>query len=67
MGSNRLIYQGAKKRRDTIEGHTSEPLKPIEKILETRPKSTIKNQKSIKKKICKIYDVDKSSLVFGFQ
>ena len=45
--------------------HTAEPLKKIVKILETRPQSSKNAQKSIKN--CKIHDVDKSTLLFGFQ
>ena len=45
--------------------HTSEPLEKIVKILETRPQSSKNAQKSVKN--CKIHDVDKSTLLFGFQ
>ena len=48
-----------------LSRHTSEPRKEILKIIETRPQSSKNAQKWIK--ICKIYDVGKSTLVFGFQ
>ena len=45
--------------------HTSESLKIIVKVFKTRPQSSKNAQKWIK--ICKIHDVDKSTLLFGFQ
>ena len=44
---------------------TSEFLKNIVKILENRPQSSKKAQKWVK--ILKNHDVDKSTLLFGFQ
>ena len=48
-----------------LSRHTSESLKNIVKILETRPQSSKNAQKWTE--ICKINDVDKITLLFGFQ
>ena len=48
-----------------LSRHTSEPLKKIVKILETRLQSIKNAQKRTKN--CKIYEGDKRTLVFGFQ
>ena len=48
-----------------LSRHTSKSLKKIVNILETRPQSSKNAQKWIK--ICKLHDVDKSTLMFGFQ
>ena len=48
-----------------LSRHTSEALKKIVKILETRLQSSKNALKWTK--ICKIRDVDQSTLVFGFQ
>ena len=48
-----------------LSWHTSESLKNIVEILENRPQSSKNDQKSIK--ICKTHDLDKSTLLFGFQ
>ena len=44
-----------------LSRHTSKPLKKIVKLLETRPQSSKNAPKWTK--ICKIHDVDKSTLV----
>ena len=48
-----------------LSRHTSESLKNIVKILETRPQSS-KNAQAWRK-ICKIHEVDKITLLYGFQ
>ena len=48
-----------------VSRHTSEPLKKVVKILETRPQSS-KSAETLTKN-CKIHNVDKSILLFGFQ
>ena len=47
-----------------LSRHTSQSLKNIVKIWETRPQSSKNAEKLIK--ICKIHDVDKSTLLFRF-
>ena len=48
-----------------LSGHTSEHMKKIVKIIETRPQSSRNAPKWIK--FSKIHDVDKSTLMYGFQ
>ena len=48
-----------------LSRHTAEPLKKFVKILETRLQSSTNAPKCTKN--CQIHDVDKSTLVFGFQ
>ena len=48
-----------------LSRHTSEPLKKFLKILETRLQSSKKAPKWTNN--CKIHDVDKSTLMFGFR
>ena len=48
-----------------LSRHTSEPMKKIVKIIETRSQSSKNAPKWIK--ICKIHNVYKSTLVVGFQ
>ena len=48
-----------------LSRHTSESLNNIVEILETRPQNSKNGQKWII--ICKIHDVDKNTLRFGFQ
>ena len=44
---------------------TSKPMKKMQKIIEDRPQSSKNAPKWIK--ICKIHDINKSTLVFGIQ
>ena len=48
-----------------LSRHTSESLKNIVRILESRPQSSKNAQKWTK--ICKLHDGDKITLLFGFQ
>ena len=69
FSSNKTVKFFGKQPKSWYESylsrHTSESLKNIVKILETRPQSSKNAQKWTK--ICKIHDVDKITLLFGFQ